>query len=574
MKLINMKSIYISAIILITAFAFLSNAPLLLNGTIDLNNLDNYANQTIPNYITKDNTPADNPITDAGATLGRVLFYDVALSSTDTKACASCHLQEFAFSDPAVASVGHNGGTTGRHAMRLSHSRFGTEANFFWDERAASLEAQSTEPIQDHVEMGFSGTNGDPDILDLCDKLEAIDYYNGLFYHVYGDIEVTEERIQDCLSQFIRSIQSFDSKYDIGRAQVNNQNQNFPNFTAAENAGKTLFSLPTGNGGAGCQGCHRAPEFDIDPNSNNNNIIGVIGDPNAVDVTNTRSPSLRDLVNDNGVINGPMMHTGEFSTLLEVIDHYDDIDFVQGVNTNLDNRLRGGPGGNGQTLNLTATEKANLEAFLLTLTSVDIYTNEKWASPFDVNGDLMVLNSALPVNLTEFSVSAVDEVAVLEWATAQEFENDYFQIERSIDQKTWKTIGKANGAGNSSIRVAYEFMDKAPEAGTNYYRLKQVDWDGKHEYSAVQAVEFKGSAFEIKAYPNPFTAEVTLEGSFDIDQQIAVYDVFGKLVQTIAIDEETTLIRLNITENTVGLYLIILKDKRDNVLERLSVLKH
>ena len=67
--------------------------------TIDFNALPNYANQDIPNYITKDNTPASNPITDEGAILGRVLFYDTNLSSDNTVACASCHVQSEAFGD-------------------------------------------------------------------------------------------------------------------------------------------------------------------------------------------------------------------------------------------------------------------------------------------------------------------------------------------------------------------------------------------------------------------------------------------------------------------------------------------
>ena len=91
--------------------------------TIDLTSPENYANQPIPAYITQDNTPADNEITDLGATLGRVLFYDKRLSTTDTISCSSCHHQENGFGDTATASIGVNG-TTGRHSMRLINSRF------------------------------------------------------------------------------------------------------------------------------------------------------------------------------------------------------------------------------------------------------------------------------------------------------------------------------------------------------------------------------------------------------------------------------------------------------------------
>ncbi|WP_396161833.1 cytochrome c peroxidase, partial [Flavobacterium sp.] len=120
--------------------------------SLDLNNLANYGNQTVPPYITKDNSQG-NSITDKGATLGRVLFYDKNLSSNNTISCSSCHKQEFAFSDTNVASSGVNG-TTGRHSMRLINSRFATETKFFWNERALNLETQTTMPIKDHGEMG------------------------------------------------------------------------------------------------------------------------------------------------------------------------------------------------------------------------------------------------------------------------------------------------------------------------------------------------------------------------------------------------------------------------------------
>ena len=126
---------------------------------IDPSNLPNYASQTIPNYIRKDNTGA-NPITNEKAILGRVLFYDKSLSIDNTVACASCHQQAFGFSDPTLASQGVQGGLTTRHSMRLINTRFAIESKFFWDERAATLEAQVTTPIQDHAEMGFSGENG------------------------------------------------------------------------------------------------------------------------------------------------------------------------------------------------------------------------------------------------------------------------------------------------------------------------------------------------------------------------------------------------------------------------------
>ena len=369
-------------------------SAILVADTIDLNNLFDYENQPVPAYITKDNTD-NNEITDEGATLGRVLFYDKHLSSNNTIACASCHKQEFAFGDTAVASVGVNG-TTGRHSMRLINARFSDEAKFFWDERADSLEMQTTMPIQDHAEMGYSGTQGDPDFDDLIAELEALPYYEDLFIAAFGDAVITENRIQRALSQFVRSIQSFDAKYDVGRAQAPNDGAPFPNFTAQENQGKNLFLAPPQfnpqgqriGGGAGCAGCHRPPEFDIDPNSLNNGFLEAIG--GGQDFTNTRSPSLRDVTKANGVVNTPLMHHGGVSDLAAVIAHYNNI--VNQPNSNIDPRLT--PGGVGQQLNLTPQESDALIAFLVTLAGTDVYTNEKWSDPFDENGNITVVGGA------------------------------------------------------------------------------------------------------------------------------------------------------------------------------------
>ncbi|TCJ13288.1 cytochrome-c peroxidase [Flaviaesturariibacter flavus] len=353
--------------------------------SINLNALANYAAQGKPAYITKDNG-VNNPISNAKATLGRVLFYDKDLSIDNTVACASCHKQQFAFSDTAFVSAGVAGGSTGRHSMRLVNARFANEVRFFWNKRAATLEQQTTAPIQDHAEMGFSGQSGRPNLEALLVKLQGIGYYKELFQFTYGDQHISESRLQECLAQFVRSIQSFDSRYDAGRATAPNDGAPFANFTAQENQGKALFLQPprfgaggqrTG-GGLGCAGCHAAPEFDIDPQSRNNGIIATIGS-SALDLNNTRAPSLRNLMRADGTLNGPMMHTANFRSIQQVLGHYGNISAAPG-NTNLDPRLR--PGGNPQQLNLTGAEIAAVTAFLQTLSGTNVYTDAKWSNPF------------------------------------------------------------------------------------------------------------------------------------------------------------------------------------------------
>ena len=122
-----------------------------------------------------------------------------------------------------------------------------------------------------------------------------------------------------------------------------------------------------------------------------------------VDLTNTRSPSLRDLVNPDGSLNGPMMHDGSMTSLLQVIDHYNSIP-NNPANTNLDNRLQR-PGNQTQQLNLTINEKSALESFLKTLSGSDIYTNEKWSNPFDEEGNISIVGEQLSINENSFEKS-------------------------------------------------------------------------------------------------------------------------------------------------------------------------
>src|SRR5262249_27442644 len=170
-----------------------------------------------------DNTPTDNPVTNHGATLGRVLFYDTRLSANNTISCGSCHVQKNAFVDPNRFSKGFKGKRTDRHAMSLVNLRYNTRGRFFWDERAGNLEASVLLPVQSKVEMG-------QDLTRLLDILTRDIYYPGLFKKAFGDGKVTRERIARALAQFLRSMVSCQSKYDIGRARAGSVRDDFKNF--------------------------------------------------------------------------------------------------------------------------------------------------------------------------------------------------------------------------------------------------------------------------------------------------------------------------------------------------------
>jgi cytochrome c peroxidase len=348
---------------------------------LDMDNLDNYANQTLPVHYnnnvfnTFDNTPANNSITDKGATLGRVLFYDKQLSINNSTACASCHAQTLGFTDTALLSIGFDGiGLTDKHSMRLGNTRFYPDSAMFWDKRAASVETQSTQPIQNEVEMGYDAVHGGMGA--VINKMNTLPYYPELFEFVYGDTVITEARIQLALAQFVRSIMSVNSKFDAGFAQVfapqpgGNVAADFPNFTASENRGKTLFLNAPNNGGAGCAGCHSIPTFGLVANTLGNGL-------DAGETTVFKSPSLKNIG-----LYGPYMHDGRFATLAEVVEHYNS--GVQ-VGPATDPKLLTPPGPGGPQalqLNLTNQDKVDLVAFLNTLTDSVVITDAKFSDPF------------------------------------------------------------------------------------------------------------------------------------------------------------------------------------------------
>ena len=338
----------------------------ILNRTLNLPSTSfNYANVVLPNYFLanrtaqEDNTPNNNRISDAGATLGRVLFYDTQLSSNNTVSCASCHHQSKGFSDSNALSIGFQGGFTGRNSMGLANAKYYRNGRFFWDERARTLEDQVLLPIQDEVEMGLS-------LEELETKLQDDDYYKVLFKRTFGDETVSRERISLALAQFVRSMVSYESKYDAGLAQTNNRNANFPNYTASENMGKNLFF----SNRTRCSDCHDTNAF-VGDEARNNGLDAILTDE-GVNRGEFKTPSLRNIE-----LTGPFMHDGRFSTLAEVVEHYNS--GVQNSN-NLDNRLR--VRGGVRRLNLSNNEKQAIVDFLLTLTDDNFINHEKFSNPF------------------------------------------------------------------------------------------------------------------------------------------------------------------------------------------------
>lgn len=340
----------------------------------------NYAAPALPvsfsvnPILAEDNMPATNVTTDAGATLGRVLFYDRRLSTNQTISCASCHQQAFAFSDPRPLSVGFNGSLGTRNAMGLSNARWYQRKHFFWDERAATLEDQTLQPIQNTNEMGMT-------LEALTNRLAAEPFYTNLFAQAFGTTTVTTNLISLALAQFVRSIVSVNSKYDVG---VTN---NFTNFTTQENLGRQLFFGQVGNPPPPCSVCHNTDNFVPTTPLNNNGLEFPYVDLGVGGVTGVAAqnglfkvPSLRNIG-----LTAPYMHDGRFTNLDQVVEFYNS-----GVvsNANLSPPLRvptprGAPLGAPLRLNLTTAQKAALVAFLNTLTDTNLVTDVKLSDPFN-----------------------------------------------------------------------------------------------------------------------------------------------------------------------------------------------
>ena len=338
---------------------------------LDLTTLANYARPSLPSYYAgvPENTAANSPVTDAGATLGRVLFNDKRLSINGAVSCASCHQQSIGFTDSGALSLGFAGALTTKHAMRLGNVRYYQPGTMFWDKHAASIEAQASGPLTSSTEMGYDTAHGG--IVALASSMSALPYYPELFRFVYGDTAITEARIQQSLAQFERSMITTGSRWDVGYATVANTAtppQSFdidlPNFTTVENRGRHLFMAGPGQGGVGCAACHAPPTFALSGNAKSNGL-------DAGETTIFKAPSLK---NDS---RGPYMHDGRFATLAQVVDHYD-----RGVLAGpaLDPRLT--RNGVPVVLNLSAADKTALVAFLSTLDDAGFFTDSRFTSPF------------------------------------------------------------------------------------------------------------------------------------------------------------------------------------------------
>ena len=271
----------------------------------------------IPSHFPVMNIPEDNPMTVEGVALGRKLFYEKKLSGDNSISCATCHAPSSAFSDPNQYSEGVDGLLGTRNSMALVN--VGWNEFFFWDGRAKTLEEQILIPVEDPIEMHDRW----PDVMS---SLLSDMTYKNMFFKAFNTEEIDSTHAAKAIAQFIRTMISGSSKYDVMYKAENNlsltsaEQAIYATVTPEETAGYDLFKSLNG---ADCFHCHNGPLMQVQKFSNNgldatfadNGRGDVTGNPN--DNGKFKVPTLRNIE-----YSGPFMHDGRFSTLEEVIEHY------------------------------------------------------------------------------------------------------------------------------------------------------------------------------------------------------------------------------------------------------------
>lgn len=215
--------------------------------------------------------------------------------------------------------------------------------------------------------------------------------------------------------------------------------------------------------------------------------------------------------------------------------------------------------------------------FRLATTASEAGSPSGYAANGEVEDYTFPINQVnLPVELVNFKGELKeDKTTLLTWSTASELNNDYFDVQRKKqDGSGWENIGQIDGFGNSSKLISYSFIDKNPNTGENYYRLNQVDFDGKSEYSPTIMVKLDGATTETKdafiIYPNPVRNEIWIKSEKEIvDNQnilLEVFDVSGQKVFASMMDESEK--RLDLSEYQRGIYLIKVGTKTYKILKQ------
>jgi len=294
--------------------------------------------------------PENNPMTMEGVALGKKLFHDPILSGDGSQSCASCHLQSAAFSDTNRFSKGIDGSFGDRNASTIVNA--GWNASNFWDGRAITLEDQAFDPVVNPIEMNNSWEN-------VENTLNADVTYKELFRKVFNINKIDSIHVVMAIAQFERTLISANSRYDKYLRQE-------LQLTSSELNGYVIFNTEKGD----CFHCHGTEMF-MDNLFHNNGLdsepfldigLAIVTGLNS-DNGKFKTPTLRNIE-----FSSPYMHDGRFSTLEEVIEHYNSGGNHSSTVDPLMKKL-------GVGLELTNQEKQDLIAFLKTLSDSEFITN-------------------------------------------------------------------------------------------------------------------------------------------------------------------------------------------------------
>lgn len=191
-------------------------------------------------------------------------------------------------------------------------------------------------------------------------------------------------------------------------------------------------------------------------------------------------------------------------------------------------------------------------------------------------GNMMQLEvaSVLPVELVSFTAKAQNNKVLLHWETASEQNNKGFEVQRSSNGHSWETLDFVSGNGTAFESHTYIFMDKSPLRGMNYYRLRQLDYDNKEEYSPIKTVKLNGDG-GISIYPNPATSGATLllNAAYAGEAQLTIYNAFGKQISThpLILNNGDSHLNLDLSGLQAGIYMLDIKAGDERWNERLII---
>ena len=180
----------------------------------------------------------------------------------------------------------------------------------------------------------------------------------------------------------------------------------------------------------------------------------------------------------------------------------------------------------------------------------------------------------LPVSLAHFKGHNLKKTILLEWQTSTELNNDYMAIERSADGKQFQEIGRVNGAGTTNTPQQYSFTDRAPFLGANYYRLRQVDYDGKTTFHDVITVNYQIEDIKIRLTPNPTTDQMVVQLAQVAEKSldIVLYNMYGQSILNYSLSAGQSQFELDLSRLASGQYILELSDAGQIlfVLERIA----